>query len=875
MPVHLDAAIHRSDILLVADRQQLPQAGHLGAFNVTFRAATRTEQIIRNVRNFFTFGMHSRLSGNPTEWRILKENVMRDAAQAGIHDQKALARLFLGYSDSEDLTAAKMNNILADFERLKVGQDWIPQFDPSFVNADHTAASRAIRTIHQRFRSLTPNEQQLKESARVKKDNYKQVEDQFNTALGIDQDGDPPTASNSTTDDETFDNVSNSNAALVHRPPLLQELASGQAAADAIMHILRPGRRLGSNDVDIYLSALKRQLGAVNQQIKNENPGSPSAYQFGYKGCNHHSQNMSDIFRDALVEINQFKAEINETQTQQSREAMFAIPLVLHTAYRGDHIVLAMVDFKRQQINLLDSKGYSIEKLEKEYLNTPGLKNELEQLGHTLFGQQWDAKKNILQMVIPKQKGANDCGAFVCDFTRQLISGNSVGDIERTFDPKRRSELRLNAAETIHANYLENLDTDLYNVQFEVDNGKELVQVLANHEPEYLALQKPDPVEQSSTQANQTGETTQAEINTPENDGTVITANPEVTPEVVPQVTPEVAPDASAAANPQPISTTEPEKPHSVTPPTSATITPSSASAEAVSKTPLRNKPPELRKYENRTDSPEENPRLYDREAPFATGGIVNGYYVERQYEGYCFAHASAAYFGKNIFPTTEDYFKRRNDIYNANYPAATKSDEGYGDTLLAQEAETQMAIPLLNQLSKEQSQPNTTPVPWVGAILHTPRRRKVPPNPEQAQEDKEKISKDIDAAVERILKISASNRFIVRTGGKSGHYQTLVFNPEEDIEKRWTIINSSSLGGRLPQVISGRTPTDVLGERTREETIGIFTQSHYENAKENNTELSFTKSAFTDLYGDSLTDWLAQEHEWVEPPQEYFPIEK
>ncbi len=158
-----------------------------------------------------------------------------------------------------------------------------------------------------------------------------------------------------------------------------------------------------------------------------------------------------------------------------------------------NHVVLVAIDADRKQINILDSKGYPIEEMESFYINSAGLKQELENLGKSLFGQNWNSQQNILQMNIPKQLGANDCGAFVCDFTKQLLNGKSVGDIERTFDSKQRSELRLQAAQVIKEEFLDNLDED---IQFlheaaarpDVDMGA----LIRQYEPTVEALQKPD-----------------------------------------------------------------------------------------------------------------------------------------------------------------------------------------------------------------------------------------------------------------------------------------------------------------------------------------------------------------------------------------------
>ena len=148
------------------------------------------------------------------------------------------------------------------------------------------------------------------------------------------------------------------------------------------------------------------------------------------------------------------------------------------------------IDADRKQINVLDSKGYSLENIESSYSNAPDLKQQLDSLGKSLFGQEWSAQKNILQMNIPKQQGANDCGAFVCDFTKQLLEGKSVGDIERTFDAKQRSELRMQAAQTIKEGFLEGLDEDISFIREAAKANENMPTFLQSYIPFSEGLQK-------------------------------------------------------------------------------------------------------------------------------------------------------------------------------------------------------------------------------------------------------------------------------------------------------------------------------------------------------------------------------------------------
>ena len=127
------------------------------------------------------------------------------------------------------------------------------------------------------------------------------------------------------------------------------------------------------------------------------------------------------------------------------------MPLALQSRKRGaeDHFVLVAVDYRNRKVLYLDPKGHSIEKGTKTYSNAEGLKAELGRLGNAVFGDEWDSESGIAQMTQAKQQGANDCGSLVHGFTRRLIDGQSLGDIERTFTSSDRRAVRLEMAQDI------------------------------------------------------------------------------------------------------------------------------------------------------------------------------------------------------------------------------------------------------------------------------------------------------------------------------------------------------------------------------------------------------------------------------------------
>lgn len=482
MPIHLDPRVTRTDEGLVAEIQDNPahsdavSSGALGSRTVTFRPSTRLESFANSIRNVFSFGLYSHFFGNPSQWKKLRAGLLHDAQQDNSRvSEVALKRLFLTYSDSSKLTAAKLNNILSDYERAKNDPNWQPQLNPNASDAAQNPLARAARSLHQLSRKLTAQEQALKDVATARVEEYAQAQQEFEGYL----------------DTGTRGGVTNRYRGAgrdSERPAVLEELGNGVYAAKAMQHILRPGRTLQSDDLSYYMAALQRVANSANAYVPKDNPEDRSHFHFGYKMANWPTQPVGEVFAEAKNLYRDHMRSIG------GDKGLYAIPLVLHgKGALENHVVLVAIDVDRKQINLLDSKGYSLESIESSYSNATGLKQELESLGKSCFGPDWQAQKNILQLNIPKQQGANDCGAFVCDFAKQLLEGKSVGDIERTFDAKQRSELRMQAAQTIKEGFLDGLDEDVSLLRDAAKGGENMQAFLQRHVPFSEAIQKPEP----------------------------------------------------------------------------------------------------------------------------------------------------------------------------------------------------------------------------------------------------------------------------------------------------------------------------------------------------------------------------------------------
>ena len=119
-----------------------------------------------------------------------------------------------------------------------------------------------------------------------------------------------------------------------------------------------------------------------------------------------------------------------------------------------DHSVGVVVDFKNQKLAYLDSKGHTLEEAAKHYPHRGDMRAALAEFGAQMFGAAWNSQEGILQLTQAKQQGANDCGAFTHDFTRRLIEGQSVGDIERSFTAEDRWQLRVKMAQDIETHLI-------------------------------------------------------------------------------------------------------------------------------------------------------------------------------------------------------------------------------------------------------------------------------------------------------------------------------------------------------------------------------------------------------------------------------------
>lgn len=213
------------------------------------------------------------------------------------------------------------------------------------------------------------------------------------------------------------------------------------AKAKAIRDVLRPGQTLNTRSITAGQTALETYAkGKAN-------------FAWTGRGMDADSLNVSlnmAIAEGSGADIQRLKRAALE---DSDKPAILSIPLALRSkafSLHEDHSVELAVDFRAKKLLFLDPKGESIEMSSKTYDNGD-IKAALQRFGNTVFGEDWEPATGIVQLTQAKQQGANDCGAFTHEFTRRLIDGQSVGDIERDFDKDDRRALRIKMAMDIDA----------------------------------------------------------------------------------------------------------------------------------------------------------------------------------------------------------------------------------------------------------------------------------------------------------------------------------------------------------------------------------------------------------------------------------------
>lgn len=444
--------VQRSNSRLQVSAEASDPAQPGGAIQLKVSPPSTGATFGRRLLNLVTFGSYTKYHENPSQWRAFRNAMVADLQRTDPNMDTANAegtakRLLQGYNPHKRLTAAKVNNALADLARLQAGESpW--SADPQRANASQSGIARALNSLKERCRHLSADENGLiqrahgflaMEASQTEED-MKLVMSFGGSESSIAEEKSLLGSEKPLVEDENlemsefkhsesdsfFDVARVKERSQAQADPEPRPKVDGQAAR-AVISILKPGQQISA-------LALEPGMQALTQHAQS-------------KGVNFSSVTTDTRDPDASSRIGEaidFIGSVKAAGTQMPD--LMALPFGLLAKPRSlqeNHSVLIALDMRKQQVLYLDAKGHSIEYAMKEYGNARDLKSQLQQLGQSAFGEGWNASTGVLQLTQAKQQGANDCVAFTHDFTRQLIDGKSVGNIERTMTATEQRQVRL------------------------------------------------------------------------------------------------------------------------------------------------------------------------------------------------------------------------------------------------------------------------------------------------------------------------------------------------------------------------------------------------------------------------------------------------
>lgn len=331
---------------------------------------------------------YTRDTWNPRQWANFKTAMQQEFLGRGNVTQERLDEIFRTYSHGERLTMNKAAVIIDDLERLAAGKPAVARRNFERLDASQSAPARALRSLWKLVGGANEHERR----------------------------------------------------ALARLDPRQDTSALNRS----VRSILRPGRSMGVEPVINGQRAIQLKH-AHNDGIAFHFVQPPAFMprldeHLGVKG-------------DKGI-LQKYDAEIRQLQldAQQGKRAILSIPFTLEDSGlppRENHFIEIAVDFNQQKVLYLDPKGTPLDVATGHYGNQGPIFGALQTFGRQLFGDNWDPRTGILQVQCPKQQGANDCGAFTHEFTRRLVEGESVGDIERAFTSEDRDKIRSNMANDI------------------------------------------------------------------------------------------------------------------------------------------------------------------------------------------------------------------------------------------------------------------------------------------------------------------------------------------------------------------------------------------------------------------------------------------
>jgi hypothetical protein len=423
-----------------------------GSWSITLRKPSTRETFFRRVRNAITFGAWTPFVSNRKDWKAFRRAVTLERfSQLPRNDDptsneeatrtklmKSIATAFSTYSTTQRLTASKaseiMNLIKRDMasDRPDSALKEAPAGGPTKLSQGLIA--RGLHTLDQRQHGREQNR------------NVEAVDTELsslsteldNVALGpeVEQDFSYP---------EDIDNAPE-RLALTEDAKHLADLQSHRTALVSkiaeTQKILKLGHGFSAEVLNSGMRALQAQASA-DADKKLIFPGSESwpGEPVHMLGLHDHPTAIGDYIREVAAKLSSNDDVRAQLSQPAGTSSIVAIPLSLgggRSLTHENHSVLLALDLKDRRVLYLDAKGESPRAAERHYSNTQGMQLALQDLGRSVFGAQWVPETGIAMLSNAKQQGANDCVAFTHDFTRRLLEGQTVADIDRTMSEVER-----------------------------------------------------------------------------------------------------------------------------------------------------------------------------------------------------------------------------------------------------------------------------------------------------------------------------------------------------------------------------------------------------------------------------------------------------
>lgn len=422
------------------------------ACTITLRKPTMRETFFRRLRNALTLGAWTPLVTNRKDWQafraaVTSQQMQRFQGRAGADgDQASINMLkqsietaFSTYSSRQRLTASKASAIMqlieSDMSAGGAARPLKPAPQGGPVKVSQGLLARGLHTLDQRWfgRDHNRNVALLDTELQTLDANLRQLDL-----------GEPVDLSKGDADgfvDAAIDEREFLSPEEIARLGVQRERLNIESKVADVRGILNLGYGVKPSLLRGGLTALQEQLGSQADKSLIY-PGSSALPNLETHLADTRDPNPCEAhLKELAVALKGSAALQSQLASPAGTSSIVAIPLSLlggRSRTHENHSVLVALDLKSRRVLYLDAKGESPRAAERHYANTQGLAQGLVDLGRSVFGAAWNPDTGMVMLSNAKQQGANDCVIFTHDFTRRLLEGQSVADIDRTMSELER-----------------------------------------------------------------------------------------------------------------------------------------------------------------------------------------------------------------------------------------------------------------------------------------------------------------------------------------------------------------------------------------------------------------------------------------------------